>query len=467
MKKRILPISILVFLVLVLCSCTSFNAIIKSNMTGLPTWYYENDMGVAKGYKGIVGEGSASTQRQAELLAYSSVISKLSNKLGYELGQEEYRELTVLGTLTEFNLSVIDTFLNVSADGIYSFYVHAAIDEELLDKATTEEAKNRAQIIARVEDLVLKGDDYVKSGQETRAVRNYLQAMALGYGHDYIDDEYSFDELLDVVTGLLGNASLSFVSERPELGTCTVSLSRKGVFVSSAVKSAEVLATYTAVDPKGVSYEDQFVYVTDDQGQFSFNPINPSIARKGTVSFRLNLYEEIEALEELAGKDSVAGLRALVDSKELRFNYDKVYVLGSIAVAVIEHDELGYVTGVKEISDYLAGVLASDGAEAAPFYAELDDEEDVLYELTHSGRSEDCLLVIRVGLTGQVASSTGVYCASAEGLATLFDTYSGIALYQSDVIRSNAFSEDSAQAVTDAFKVLVDIAYTLIKAEYV
>lgn len=467
MKLRILLISVLVLLVLALCSCSSINAIIKSNMTGLPTWYYENDMGVAKGYRGIVGEGSATTQRQAELLAYSSILSKLSNILGYELGQEEYRELTVLGTITEFNLSIVDTFFTITSDGSYSFYVQAAIDEELLDKATTEEAKNRAQIIAQVEALVLKGDEYVKSGQETRAVKNYLQAMALGYGHDYIDEEYSFDELLDVVTGLLGNASLAFVSERPELGTCTISLSRKGVFVSSAVKSAEVLATYTAVDPKGVSYEDQFVYVTDDQGQFSFNPINPSIARNGTVTFRLNLYEEIEALEALAGKDAVSGLRTLVDSKELKFNYDKIYVLGSIAVAVIEHDELGYVTGVKDITDYLAGVLVSDGAEASPFYAELDDEEDVLYELTHSARFENNLLVIRVGLTGQVASSSGIHCASAEGLATLFDTVSGVILYQSDVIRSNAFSENPEQAVTEAFKVLVDIAYTLIKAEYV
>lgn len=467
MKLRILLISVLVLLVLALCSCSSINAIIKSNMTGLPTWYYENDMGVAKGYRGIVGEGSATTQRQAELLAYSSILSKLSNILGYELGQEEYRELTVLGTITEFNLSIVDTFFTITSDGSYSFYVQAAIDEELLDKATTEEAKNRAQIIAQVEALVLKGDEYVKSGQETRAVKNYLQAMALGYGHDYIDEEYSFDELLDVVTGLLGNASLAFVSERPELGTCTISLSRKGVFVSSAVKSAEVLATYTAVDPKGVSYEDQFVYVTDDQGQFSFNPINPSIARNGTVTFRLNLYEEIEALEALAGKDAVSGLRTLVDSKELKFKYDKIYVLGSIAVAVIEHDELGYVTGVKDITDYLAGVLVSDGAEASPFYAELDDEEDVLYELTHSARFENNLLVIRVGLTGQVASSSGIHCASAEGLATLFDTVSGVILYQSDVIRSNAFSENPEQAVTEAFKVLVDIAYTLIKAEYV
>ena len=467
MRRRNLLISVLFVLVLTLCSCTSFNAILKSNMTGLPTWYYENDMGVGKGNRGIVGEGVASTQRQAELLAYSDVISKLSDLIGYELGQEEYRELSVLGTLTEFNLSVIDTFQNISSDGIYSFYVHAAIDEELLDKATTEEAKTRAQITAMVEELVLEGDEYVKSGQETRAAKNYLQAMVLGYGHDYIDKEYSFDELLDVVMGLLENASLSFVAERPAQGTCTIVLSRKGMFVSSAVKGAEVLATYTAIDTRGVAYMDQFVYVTDDLGQFSFNAINQSLARKGQVTFDLNLFDELIALENLAGEKAMAGLRKLIESKELVFNYDKTYMLGSIAVAVIEHDELGYVTGVTKTSDYLTDKLVADGAQAAAFYAELDDEGDVLYEMTHSGRNEDCLLVIRVGLTGQIVSASGVYCASAEGLATLFDTKTGAILYQSEIIKSNAFAEDADQAVAEAFERLTDIAYTLIKAVYV
>ena len=467
MRRRNLLIFVLFVLVLTLCSCTSFNAILKSNMTGLPTWYYENDMGVGKGNRGIVGEGVASTQRQAELLAYSDVISKLSNLIGYELGQEEYRELSVLGTLTEFNLSVIDTFQNISSDGIYSFYVHAAIDEELLDKATTEEAKTRAQITAMVEELVLEGDEYVKSGQETRAAKNYLQAMVLGYGHDYIDKEYSFDELLDVVMGLLENASLSFVAERPAQGTCTIVLSRKGMFVSSAVKGAEVLATYTAIDTRGVAYMDQFVYVTDDLGQFSFNAINQSLARKGQVTFDLNLFDELIALENLAGEKAMSGLRKLIESKELVFNYDKTYMLGSIAVAVIEHDELGYVTGVTKTSDYLTDKLVADGAQAAAFYAELDDEGDVLYEMTHSGRNEDCLLVIRVGLTGQIVSASGVYCASAEGLATLFDTKTGAILYQSEIIKSNAFAEDADQAVAEAFERLTDIAYTLIKAVYV
>lgn len=467
MKRRSLLVSVLFVLILALCSCRSFNAIVKSNMTGLPVWYYENDMGVGRGNKGIVGEGLASTQRQAELLAYSDVISKLSDIIGYELGQEEYRELSLLGTIAEFNLSVTDTALIINSDGTISFYVQVAIDADLLDRVTTEETKIRNQIKAQVESLVLQGDEYVKSGQETRASKNYLQAMALGYGHDYIDHEYSFDELLDVVMGLLGNAELAFVSSQPEKGFCTLELSRKGFFVSSAVKGAEVLATYTAVDTRDAEYEDQFVYVTDELGQFSFNSINQSLARHGKVIFRLNLYNELESLEALAGPEALADLRKLIDSKTVEFNYDKVYSMGSIAIAVIEHDELGYVTGVKETSDYLAGKFITDGAKASAYYAELDEEEDVLYELTHSNRNEDCLLVIRVGLTGQISSAVGVCCASAEGLATLFDTRTGTILYQSEIIRSNAFSENEEQAVSDAFKVLVDIAYILIKAEYV
>ena len=465
--KRCLPVLSVLFLLLVLCSCSTMSAIMKSNMTGLPSWYYKTDLGVGKGNTGIVGEGTATSQRQAELLAYSDVINQISDLTGYELGQEEYRELSVLGTLSDYSLTVINTYLNVTQDGLFSYYIQAAIDRELLDRITSEETKKRSQIKEKVEELVLEGDEFVKSGYETKAAENYLQAMALGYGLDYIDREYSFEELLDVVTELIETLSLSFVSTRPDLGTCTISLQRKGTFVSSAVGSAEVLATYKAVDTRDTEYEDHFVYVTDSEGHLAFNAINKGLVRTGTVTFRLNLYDELEKLEALAGKEALAGLRNLLESKALLFSYEKVYALGSIAVAVIEHDELGNVTDVKDISDYLSGKLSSDGAEAASYYAELDDEEDIYYEFSHGDRTEYCLLVIRMGLTNQIESRSGVFCASAEGLATLIDVYSGLILYQSDVIRSNAFSEDRDQAVTDAFEKLADIAYTLIKAVYV
>jgi hypothetical protein len=40
-------------------------------------------------------------------------------------------------------------------------------------------------------------------------------------------------------------------------------------------------------------------------------------------------------------------------------------------------------------------------------------------------------------------------------------------LYQSDVLNASSFAETEQEAVSDAFRRLADIAYTLVKAIYV
>ena len=125
------------------------------------------------------------------------------------------------------------------------------------------------------------------------------------------------------------------------------------------------------------------------------------------------------------------------------------------------------MTGVSEISDYLTSKFVTDGADASAFYSELDDEQDIIYEFNHSSRTEECMLVIRLGVVDVIESRTGLYVASAEGLVTLFNCADETVLYQSDVINASAFAQTEQEAVTEAFKTLSDIAYTLVKAEYV
>ena len=466
-RVKSLAIAILIVIsVIMLCGCTSLGAVLKANISGLPFWYYDPQMRIGKNRFGMVGEGSASTERQAELLAYTNIIDKLSEILGYELSQESYRELSVLGTITEFGLSVEDRFSNIQ-EGRYQVFIHVSMDESLIEQATSEENKRRESITNEVTSLVLQGDEYVKSGSEVKAVSNYIKAMALSFNEDYIISEYKFDELYPVVIELLENTYINILSPKPETASCVVSIIRRGSFASAPVSSASVLATYQAVDTRGKAYEDYFVYVTDENGQFLFNPINDSIVRKGSVKFELDLEVEIDALEAVAGPERVAELRNLVDSKTVSFDYSKIYSMGSIAAAVIEHDVLGYVTGVKDVTDYLVGKLSADGAIVAAFYAELDEEEDVLYEFTHSDRTEQCLMVIRVGQTEHVSSKTGVEAVGAEGIVTLFNRNSEIPLYQSDIIHSSAFADTYEEALQGAFRILADIAYTLVKAVYV
>lgn len=448
-----------------LTSCSSIGALLRSNISGLPYWYYSPEMGIGRTRTAIIGEGRASNLRQASLLAYSDVIQTLSDMLGYSLGQEVYRELSVLGTISEFGLEIQDEF-STTQDGEVLVYLHAVMDESLIDKATTAERKRKGEIARIIENLVLSGDDYIKSGQELRAVKSYMQAMAISYGLDYIIEEYSFDSLYPVVEGLLNSISLSIVSSRPSQATCTISLTRKGTFMSASVTSAEILASFNAVDTKGVVYRDSFVFVTDQNGLFTFNTINDALVRTGTVVFSLNLEAELDALMG-TDRDKAQTLRDIVDSKKVSFNYSRVYTKGSVAISVIEHDSLGYVTGVTETTDYLTRKFISDGADAHPYYAVLDDEEDVLYDFQHSDRNESCLTIIRVGQTLSVQSKTDNVYVGVEGLVTLYDCRTSAVLYKSDVIYGGAFAPSYEEALTKAFQNLADVAYSLLKVAYV
>ena len=460
----------LLTLFIVLCvftGCSSVTSLIKANLYGMPFWYYEPDSGVGKGNTGMVAEGIGLAERQAELLAYTNLIEILSDRIGYELGSEAYRELSVMGTLSDFALHIEDYHVASGSDGNYHYYIHAIMDRELLDKATSDESKRRTALSEEIASLVTQGDSYVKTGYELKAVQNYMRAMAAGYESDFISDDYSYDELYPVVYELLQGMNISITNARPSDAVCTVAVSRKGMFASSAVVGAEIMAEYVAVDTRGAEYDDSFVYISDEGGTFTFNSINNSILRKGSIEFSLNLADELAALEKVAPGEKTQALKDLVASKNVSFDYAKAYRSGSIAVAVIEHDDLGYVTGVKEITDYLTDKFVSDGAAAAAFYAELDDEEDVIYEFNHSGRKETVMIVIRTGVVDKVQSRLGLYVASVEGLVTVFRCSDEQILYQSDVLNASAFAETGEDAVSDAFKCLADIAYSLVKAIYV
>jgi len=466
--RRVVPaIAVILASMVLLTGCSSISALIKANMSGLPYWYYMPDSRAGKGNTGIVAEGMASTLRQAELLAYTDLLNKLSARTGTEFGQEAYRELSVMGTLNQFGLSIEDSYSTVTSEGYYQYYIHAIADASILEEATTDEYRRKASLSGEIESLVLQGDAYVKSGREFKAVKNYMKAMAMGLELDDVSDEYSYDALYPVVMELLQAMNVSIISARPEEAMCVVGVSRKGMFASSAVVGAGIMATYTAVDTRGTVYSDSFTYITGEGGTFTFNSINNSILRSGSILFSLNLSDEIADLEKMAPGERTTELRQLIESKSVKFDYAKTYRSGSIAVSVVEHDAIGYVTGVRDMTDYLTEKFTSDGADALAFYATLDDEEDISYEFNHSGKTAAYLLVIRIGVVDIVESKTGIVAANAEGLATLFRCSDEHVEYQSEILNASSFASTEEEAVEGAFRSLADIAYTLVKAQYV
>ena len=467
MKKKLAFYLIILLIGLTLTGCSSIQALIQANISGLPYWVYRPQFGIDSSKTAFVGQGKASTVRQAELFAYSDLLAQLSEYLGVELGQEQYKELSVLGTISEFGLTVSDT-ATAFQEGESVYYVHAVASSELLEQASSEETKRRNELAKNVQQLILEGDEYVKDGKDLKGVSYYLQSMALSYGQDYLEEEYSYSTILEDVKEILNSITITLLSQDSNSAECTVQVLRKTNILASKVKAAEIKASYQAVDVTGQSYADSFVYTTDDYGMIKYNPLNFTMVRKGSVVFALDFDDEITAIESVADSESVAELKALLQAKAVTFEYDREYSLGSIAVSVIEHDASGYVTGNKETTDYLVYCLNLDGAKADAYYALSDQEDDVYYDYVQTRGSCDCLLVCRFGQIETINSSNGIFI-TVEGTATLYDTSSSTyqVLYESGIVYATGSADNFQDAITQAYVKLADVVHSLLKDAYV
>ncbi len=468
-KTKKLQVVVLVFIIaLCFTSCSSVRALVKSNITGLPFWVYNSQFGVDSSKMAFVGQGKADTERQAELRAYANIISQLSSYTGVTFGQEQYRELSVLGTISELKLAVEDK-ASVFQEGEIVFYVKAVADVSLLREASSEETIRRNETSEKVESLILQGDECIKEGQDLKGISYYLQSMVLSYGQDYISEDYSYNTIANEVKDILNSISVTLTSQDKQNATCTVLVTRKSVFVPSRVKVADIKASYEAVDVTGELYSDAFIYSTDDMGNLIFSPLNFTMVRKGTVTFSLDLDDELNALEANTDKEVAGELKSLVNSKTVSFEYDRKYTLGSIAITVLEHDVKGYVTGNKNTTDYLVFCMVLDGADSQAYYALSDQEEDVLYDYVQTHGSCDCLLVCRFGQTNTVESSNGFF-VSVEGTAILYSTNlsKGIqTLYESGITYATGSGSTAEEATSQAYLKLTDIIHSLLKAVYV
>lgn len=465
---RLIVLALLILaIILTFTGCSSLSAIVKSSFSGLPYWIYGPQVGLDSSKTAFVGQGKASTERQAELFAYSDLLAQLSSSLGVELGQEQYRELSVLGTISDYNLFVNDSY-SAFQDGEVVAYVHAVADKKLLEEASTEEMKRRNENASNVEALILKGDEYVKDGQDLKGLSCYLESMVLSYEQDYIKEEYSYYTILEDVKKLLDSLTVSIVSQNQTLAECTVQVRRKSVLIASRVEGAEIKASYQAIDVTGQLYDDSFIYSTDSNGEISFSPLNFTMVRTGAVTFSFDLDAELATLEN-TDPQVVAQLKALVKSKTVTFEYDREYGLGSIAVTVLEHDENGYVTGNTVTADYLVFCLEADGAQAVSYYALSDQEEDVLYDYVQTKGSCDCLLVCRFGREETIQSTNGIFVV-VEGTATLYSTNLNSkdrVLYESGIVYAIGSGQKVETATEQAYIKLADIVHSLLKDVYV
>ena len=461
MKRRILLV--LLFVVLVLSSCTLF----KSIATGYPIWYYEKNTNSLQ--LRFIGEATAQTRRQAELLAYTDVSEKLSSYLGIEIDREAYRELATSGTIEKFGLSVAESRISTTSDGGYRFIVLAVADRSKADNYRSQQAKDLGDTIEHIEQLILEGDEYIKAGKDIMGVRNYLMSMALSCNIDgrNLDKEYSFDVILEEVLYVLKDIKIQVKNPDSRNLTCEVSVRRTGGIISTAVEQCPVKSSYVAMDAKNVAYDDSFVFYSDADGIAHFYAINPAVTITGSITFSINLDDEVAAIEKLDA-DAAQKIRSALEGITDVFKYHKEYSMGRIVVTSITYGNYRDYIDSEEATRRLVSHFEDDGAPAYGNPADTDLRDEILIErarLTY--QDAGILLVVRTGVIETVSSSNGVTVASQEGSASLYRLSDGQRLFDSGKVNSVGFGNDAESALADSLDRIETIIYTMIKAFYV
>ena len=453
----------LILIPAILCSCSTLSGRIKSAVTGYPLWYYESSVISEDSEKTFTVYAQSESQRQAELLAYDKLEEEISSYLGYGISQEDYRELVTLGTISKYNLKISDTS-TVLKNGMYLVFLFAKADYEGLQAFRTRSAVELESKSDQIINLILEGDSCIKNNEDLNGVALYLKSMALSYGLDGLENQYSYESIKKEVIDILQTMKIKMEGYDSSKVTAQLHVQRKESVIASDVVSCKVKAVYLSVDGRGNEYPDSFSYTTDRYGHISFRIFNNAVVKKGSVKFSFDLTEELNALES---KDSstAAVIRKIIEASAVSFDYERVYSLGTIGVCVLCYNIDAEPADSSDFTKQLCSMIESDGLACVSIQnAENLSDEQIAERLFSSGAG--CALILRAGAYDYQNSETGICSVSMQG-EMVFRDRNGKNIYSSEIFYSNGFGENFKDAESKAFENLFRTVYTLLKASYV
>lgn len=466
--RKILGKVFLFALLLVCISCVSLD-VDKAQITEghvVPDWFEEPQKSARWNTTAFVGKGVSVSKRQAELLSYTELCSGISDYTGSELGEIDYREISTKGTLDEYGLKITKTFVTYNG-ATYAYYILAVAENDALASHRSAGVVEYYNKLERIESSILSGDQCMIAGDYVGAIRNYIDSMCVSYGMSGVDDEYSFDAIFSEIKSVLSIMYFSVRNQRQNTGDIQMVMRIDEGVIPYNIPGSEVAVKYSVTDVKGSEYFEQYVMVTDSKGRVTFSPQSFGVASGSTVSFSLNLDSDIEKLRKV-NASAAEELKQMADSCTYSYTYTTDYSMGPVLIAGLDYGINGDFFESHISTEYLVGQFSHNGAVSSSYFVTSDmTDEEILKEAQENYRGFGCLLVVRIAVTGTIDSSTGTVIAFAEGNAKLLRISDGAVLYETEIINSNGIGESREEAYADAFRTVSEVAYNIIRTEYV
>lgn len=371
-KTVVILVLILLFLSF---GCSSLSTWVRSNLEGVPIWVYEPQ--VARGQSAFVGSGSADTEIRARILAYESVLAQISTYIGEDVTGTYIVQLSSRGAVEEFRLRVTQEFVKTE-EGVIQVWFLAVADREVLETARTEVEIQLLQQQEKMERLFADGTRYYRENKDLLAVQAYLDIAVIAHSLPVDRGEQRLSDAIDRIRTILEPLRLTVSSVSSEVPSTVVSLRRGSKGISPRVIQAPVIARSSARNGMGELYEDTQRFMTDQEGQFSYRNLNPTLVGAGTIVFEIGLRDRLKPLQEI-DEELYVELTRLIESKQVGYPYRRSTRIGSqpLVIAVQEYSLQGQLLDTSAAGLTIARTLAKDGLGTRVASLRADEEDDV------------------------------------------------------------------------------------------
>ncbi|MDD3822152.1 MAG: hypothetical protein PHN93_00165 [Sphaerochaetaceae bacterium] len=446
-------------LMIIFTGCSSLSTWVKSNLEGVPVWVFEPQVG--RNQTAFVGEGRATAENRARVLAYESILTEISTYIGEDVTGRHIAQLSSRGAVEEYLLRVTQEFVK-QEDEVVTVWFLAVADRTLLETARTESEIQLLENVRRMDELAALGSRYYRENKDILAVQQYLGIAGIARTLPVDRGEQRRVEALDRVRTILRPLTISVTQGNPAIPTVEVRHRRGSGRLSPRVVQAPVTAMAQARDGMGSEYADSQRFVTDANGQFTFRSTNPTLVSTGSIVFGLDLEHDLAPIKE-SDPEVHGELVSLLEQKRVGFPYARVSIVGNqpLLIAVQEYTLQGAVLPSSFTAQSFAKRLSNDGIRTQVSGIPPLEDEDQLSRLRSAYPSVSFALYGDVGVSHQRTTERGG-AVTVTGEVSLVDMSTFTRLGSTQTVVANAVGPSMEEARREAFSRFGLIATSLL-----
>jgi hypothetical protein len=314
-----------------LVGCSSLGVWVKSNLEGLPVWVYEPKVG--KNQVAFVGKGTSETEIRARILAHESILDEISHLIGEDISSKHLAELTSRESIEEYNLKITREFVRATENEVTIWFL-AVADRAVIEKHRSEAELFLVKQIANIEKLDNQAAAYYRQNNDIAAANQYLEIATIAASLPVDRGQTLFNNAINRFRKIIQKIEITVSLGRPDSPSTTVTLRRGTRRLSPRISSSPVVASFYSYNALGEIYKSEQRFVTDENGQFVYKNLSPTLIRKGEIEFSVDLKEKLLFLKEI-DVELYREFIDIIEEKRVYFEYERIPLFGDAPLLLV------------------------------------------------------------------------------------------------------------------------------------